>query len=77
MLLIPGRLSDFVIISPHNRNVGIAGIPRLGFALCLPLLVGYVVDIMTVSGFDSRSSGLFSGKHLLRFASAAELTRGL
>jgi hypothetical protein len=49
-------------------------IPRLGFALCLPLQIGYVVDPRTVIGFGFRSSGLFLGKLLLHFSPAVELT---
>jgi hypothetical protein len=49
---------------------GVAGevtveIPRFGFALCLPLRIGYVVDPRTFTGFDFRFPGLFLGKHLL------------
>jgi hypothetical protein len=36
--------------------------PRLGFALCLPPLVGYVVDTNTITGFDFYSSRLFLAK---------------
>jgi hypothetical protein len=33
--------------------------PRLGFALCLPSRIGYVVDSRLVRGFDFHSSRLF------------------
>jgi hypothetical protein len=39
--------------------------PRLGFALCLPVRIGYVVDFRSVTGFDFHSSRLFSGKQML------------
>jgi hypothetical protein len=50
--------------------------PRFGFALCLPLLIGYDIDSRTVTGFGFRSSGLLLGKLLCIFASVVELTHG-
>jgi hypothetical protein len=48
---------------PKNRNI--PEIPRFGFALCLPLLVSYVIDSNILIKFDFRSSWLFLGKQLL------------
>jgi hypothetical protein len=57
----------FALCSIKGEICGAAGevtveFPRLGFALCLPLLVGYVVDTNTVTGFDFYSSRLFLAK---------------
>jgi hypothetical protein len=52
------------------------GIPRLGFALCLPIQIGYVVEPKTVNGFCFRSAMPFLGKLLLHFAPSEELTHG-
>jgi hypothetical protein len=41
--------------------------PCLGFALCLPVRIGYLVDYRLFAGFDFRSSRLFSGKQLLHY----------
>jgi hypothetical protein len=43
------------------------GIPRFGFALCLPVKIDYVNDSRTFIGFDFHARGVFSGKHLLHF----------
>jgi hypothetical protein len=55
---------------------GTCGIPRLGFALCLLLRIGYVDDSRTVIKLNFHASRAFPEKQLLHFPPTVELTHG-